>query len=172
MLDKGFGIDRVAVGAGIGVCEHAKWQPKWKIEKYDGNMSLYAVEEFEGNLLLNEGITELLKLLIADTATAFSNANAYIGVGNGTTAAAAGQTGLVGTNKAYKPMDATFPQVSGQTVTFRAAFGPNDGNYDWREFTVANGNGDSAKNLNRAVENHGSKAQGDTWIVQLEVTIS
>lgn len=172
MLDKGFGIDRVAVGAGIGVNETAKWRPKWKIEKYDGDMNLYAVEEFEGNLLLNEGITELLKLLIGTTATAFNNTNAYIGVGNGTTAAAAGQTGLVGTNKAYKPMDATFPQVSGQTVTFRATFGPDDGNYDWREFTVANGNSDSAKNLNRAVENHGSKAQGDTWIVQLEVTIS
>jgi hypothetical protein len=173
MLDKGFGIDRVAVGAGIGVNETAKWRPKWKIEKYDGDMNLYAVEEFEGNLLLNEGITELLKLLIGTTATAFNNANAYIGVGDSTTAAAATQTGLQATtNKLYKRMDDTFPSITGQTVTFRATFGALEANFNWREFTVANGNSDSAKNLNRAVENHGTKAQPDTWIVQCSITIS
>lgn len=172
MLEKGFGMDQVAIGAGAGVAERAKWKPKWTIEKYDKNMNLYEIEEFEGNLLLNEGITSLLTLLIGGSETAFNNANAHIGVGDGTTASAAAQTGLLGTNKAYKPMDATYPQVSGQTVTFRATFGPNDGNYDWREYTVANGNTDSAKNLNRKVESHGSKTSPDTWVIQVQITIS
>lgn len=173
MLEKGFGIDKVSIGAGIGVTEHARWQPHWKIEKYDGNKNLYAVEEFDSNCILNEGITELLNLLIGATATAFDNANSYIGVGDSTTAASASQTGLqAATNKAYMPMDSAYPQVSGQTVTFRATFGSSDGNYSWQEFSITNGNSDSATNLNRKVENHGTKASPDTWVIQCSVTIS
>ena len=83
--DNGKGVDNLSVGAGINICDFAKWQPKWTIEKYDKNMKLYETEEI-GNLLLNEGIGELLKLLIGGTATAFNNANSFIGV-DGTTAA-------------------------------------------------------------------------------------
>lgn len=173
MQEKGLGIDNVALGANMGLCDRGKWKPKWVIEKYDKNMKLYEIEEIEGNLLLNEGITELLTLLIGGSATPFNNANAYIGVGDGTTTANASQTGLLGTNKTYMPMDATYPQVNGNTVTFRATFGPDDGNHAWREFTVANGNSDSAKNLNRKVESaQRVKANPDTWIIQLQITIS
>jgi hypothetical protein len=176
MLEKGFGIDNVAISAAVDVHEHAKWKPHWKIEKYHGEAlpeNLYTVEEFDGNLLLNEGITELLKLLIGDVATAFNNANAYIGIGDNTTAAVATQTGLqAAANKAYMPMDSNYPQVIGQTVIFRATFGPDDGNYSWQEFSIANGNSDSAVNLNRKAENHGTKASPDTWVVQCSVTIS
>ncbi|HHX13043.1 MAG TPA: hypothetical protein GX731_09480, partial [Clostridiales bacterium] len=52
MQDNGFGIDIVAMTAGMGISEHAKWQPKWTIEKYDKNMKLYDTEEIDGNLLL------------------------------------------------------------------------------------------------------------------------
>lgn len=174
MLEKGMGMDNIAVGAGVGIGDLAKWQPKWKIEKYDKNMNLYETEEIAGNLLLSEGVTELLKLACGISgAKAFSNGNAYIGVGDGTTAANASQTGLVGTNKSYAPMDATYPQVSGNVMTFRATFGPEQGNHGWREFTVANGNSDSAINLNRKVESaQRVKASPDTWVIQLQITIS
>lgn len=173
MQDKGIGIDSVALTAGMGLLEHAKWQPKWTIEKYDNNMKLYETEEIQGNLLLNEGITSLLTLLIGGSETSFNNANAHIGVGDGTTAANASQTGLIGVNKTYKPMDSTYPKVEGQTVVFRSTFGPDDGNHAWREFTVANGLSDSAKNLNRKVESAlRTKANPDTWVIQLQVTIS
>jgi hypothetical protein len=173
MQDKGIGIDTIAVGAGLGIAEHAKWQPKWTIEKYDKNMKLYEIEEIKGNLLLNEGITSLLTLLIGGSETPFNNANAYIGVGDGTTAASATQTGLLGANKSYAPMDSTYPQVSNNIVTFRSTFGPEEGNHAWREFTVANGLSDSAKNLNRKVESAlRTKANPDTWVIQLQITIS
>lgn len=172
--DNGIGIDEVSINNGIGIHEHANWKPKWNIEKYDKDMKLYETEEIDGNLMLNEGVSELLKLLIGDgTATNFGGTNAYIGVGDGTTAASATQTGLVGTSKTYSPMDATYPQINGQTVTFRATFGPSAGNHNWREFTVANGNSDAAKNLNRKVESAlRTKVSPDTWIVQLTITIS
>ncbi len=173
MQDKGIGIESVTMSANIGLLEKAHWLPKWTIEKYDKNMKLYDKEEIEGNLLLNEGITSLLALLIGGSATPFNNANAHIGVGDGTTAANATQTGLMGTKKTYKPMDDTYPKVEGQTVVFRATFGPDDGNHAWREFTVANGLSDSATNLNRKVESAlRAKASPDTWVVQLKVTIS
>ena len=174
--DRGAALEGVGVGASVGVREHAYWRPRWKIEKYHGEAkpeNLYAVEEFAGNLLLNEGITELLNLLIGGTATAYNNANARIGVGDSTTAATAAQTGLqAATNKTWKGMDASYPQVSGQTVTFRATFGTSDANYSWREFTVVNAADDTGKNLCRKVENHGTKASGDTWIISLQITIS
>lgn len=155
------------------VCDNIKWQPKWIIEKYDKDLKLYEKEVIDGNLLLNEGIEELLKLLIGDTATAFSNANAYIGVGDGTTAADASQTGLVGTNKTYVAMDTGYPQVTGNVVTFSATFGPEEGNHAWREFTVCNGDSDTAKNLNRKVESAlRSKVSPDTWVIRLQITIS
>lgn len=172
-LEEAFGIENIATTVGMGISELAKWQPKWKIEKYDKDMNLYGIEEIEGNLLLNEGITSLLTLLIGGSETAFNNANAHIGIGDGTTAAAATQTGLVGTNKTYRPMDATYPQIVGQTVTFRSTFGPTFGNHAWREFTAANGNSDTAKNLNRLVEVPlRNKVAPDTWVISLQVTIS
>lgn len=175
VFENGKTLVRAAVGAGLGVHEHAKWQPKWKIEKYHGEAkpeNLYAKEECVGNQLLNEGINTLLTLLIGGSATAFSNANARIGVGDSSTAVNATQTDLqAAANKTYKAMDATYPQVSGQTVTFRSTFGVADANYDWREFVADNGAA-SGKTLNRKVENHGTKASGDTWVISLTATIS
>jgi len=174
--DYGMALENVGVCASVGIHEHACWRPHWKIEKYHGEAmpeNLYAVDEFDGNILLNEGITALLTLLIGGTATAFNSANARIGVGDSTTAAAATQTGLQATaNRTWRPMDATFPQVSGQTVTFRATFGTADANYDWQEFTVVNAADDTGVNLCRRVQNLGVKASGTTWVVTVTITIS
>ena len=128
--------------------------------------------EFEGNVMLNEGITALLKLLIGAAETAYSNANAYLGVGEGTTAASASQTGLSGATKTYKAMEAGYPSISGQTVTFRSVFGSTDANNAWQEFTVANGISDAGVNLNRKVDNQGTKASGQSWTLDLEITFS
>lgn len=180
MREQGIGLDKVAVGANCGVIECAKWKPHWKIEKYKLKKGCkkkledlpYAVEEFDGNLLLNEGITEQLTLLIGGTATAFNTTNARIGVGDSTTAAVATQTDLQAvTNKTYKAMDATYPQVSSQTVTFRSTFGATDANYSWQEFCIDNGSV-AGKTLNRKVENHGSKVSPDSWVIQVSITLS
>lgn len=168
------GRDSLSLAAGTVVREQATWQPSWRIEKYRGEVrpeDLQAVEVVTGNKLLNEGITTIWQLLIGGTATPFNNASARIGVGNGTTAAAATQTDLVGASKAYKGMDASYPQVSNQSVIFRATFGPTDANFDWREMVVDNGE-TAGMTLNRKVENHGTKASTDTWVVTLTVTLA
>jgi hypothetical protein len=130
-------------------------------------------EVFEGNLGLNEGLAELIDIICGlGTPTLFDNSNANLGVGDSTTAANPTQTGLQGTNKTYKAMDSSYPQRSAQTAEWRATFGSGEGNHGWQEFTVANGNSDSAKNLNRKVEDKGTKSSGETWTLSLKITFS
>lgn len=224
---------------------------EWTIRKYADDARFAADDPFEiaqirGNLLLNEGITELLTLLIGGGGTAFNNANSYIAVGDGgptaltgtvtmtngstavtgtstlfttelavgdyiylnaqqtqlgkvasitnntalvltatyggttgTTAAskilneAASQTDLqASTNKLYKASAASYPQVSGQTVTFQSVFASADANYAWQEFSVANGSSGAAKNLNRKVSSQGIKVSGQTWTISVAITLS
>lgn len=158
--------------------EQITYHPKWRIAKYADDAAYaartpYDVVEFDGNLLLNEGIAELLALLTGAAATAFSNAASRLGVGDSTTAAVATQTALqAATNKTYKAMEAGYPQISAQTVTFRAVFGSAEANHAWQEFTVANGTDDTAKNLNRKVSAQGTKAAGQTWTLDLAITFS
>ena len=134
---------------------------------------LPAVSEIEGNLLLNEGIALLLDLLIGAGGTAYNNANSYIGVGDSSTGESASQADLqAASNKTYKAMEASYPSRSSQTVTWRSVFGSGDANFTWAEFTVANGSTGAGTNLNRKVSSQGTKASGQTWTIDLSITIS
>ncbi|HUV85125.1 MAG TPA: hypothetical protein VMV86_05400, partial [Methanosarcinales archaeon] len=95
----GKGDVNISVGAIMGIAVTGKWQPKWKIEKFNSLGKLYAIEEFAGNKLLDEGVNEMWKLIAGLGGTPFNTANSYIGVGNGTTAASGDQTGLLGASK-------------------------------------------------------------------------
>lgn len=172
-------IDRVKILAITGTHDFAKWRPVFVIEKWasdadrEAGMPPIEVVRVEGNLLLNEGITEMLNLLIGAGGTAFSAANARIGVGDSDTAAAAAQTDLqAAVNKLYKAMDATYPQVAGQTVTFRATFTGAEANFVWKEITVANSADGTGKNLNRKVQDMGTKVSPASWTASLSITVS
>jgi len=171
------------------IAEKFEYKTLWTIRRYaddaafeagtptpvvdaDGN-ELPAVSEIQGNLLLNEGIQLLEDLLIGAGGTAYNNASAYIGVGDTNTAEAATQTGLsASTNKTYKAMQASYPQRSAQTVTWRAVFASGDANYAWAEFTIVNAPTDTGTNLNRKVAANGTKAAGQTWTLDMALTIS
>lgn len=169
--------------------ESFKYQTKWMIRRYaddaafaagtptpvvdaDGQ-ELPAISEIDGNLLLNEGIALLLDLLIGAGGTAYNNAGSYIGVGDSSTAESASQTGLqAASNKTYKAMQATYPSRASQTVTWRSVFASADANYAWNEFTIVNASSDTGTNLNRKVSSQGTKASGQTWTVDVSITIS
>lgn len=157
-----------------------KWNVKWQVEKYRGHLPTeedrklfkpYEVLKGEGNLLLNEGIDELWDLVTGAGGTAYSNANARIGVGNSNTAAVATQTALLGGSSEFKGMEATYPLSTSQAVTFRASFGSSEGNFAWEEWTVDNGAG-ANKNLNRKVTSLGTKVSGTTWVFTVTITLS
>jgi len=132
----------------------------------------YEVSEAQGNIGLNEGIAELLDLACGlGSPTAYNNANARVGVGNGTAAEAATQTALQGASTAFKAMDTSYPSRSSQTVSFRGTFGGSEANFAWEEFTVDNG-ATPNKNLVRKVSAQGTKTSGQTWELTIQVTMS
>ena len=132
------------------------------------------VENWKGNIGLNEGLNLLASLLCGGAGTAFDNANTYIGVGDSTTAAAATQTGLqAATNKAYAAMEATYPTYgTSQQVVFNAIFGSAAANFAWNEFTIVNAATDAGTNLLRAVAAKGTKSSGEEWEVTVTVVFS
>jgi hypothetical protein len=126
-----------------------------------------------GNILLNEGINLLWTLACGGSGTPWNSANARIGVGDGTTAESANQTGLQGTNKAFKAMDSGYPTYgSNQQAKWQSTFTGTEANFTWNEITVVNAADDTGQNLNRKVQNLGTKASGTTWIAQLTITLS
>ena len=161
--------------------EAVKWGVKWRVEKYRGNLPTeedrklftpYEVRRGKGNLLLNEGIDEMLKLLTGEGGTAYSNANARIGFGNGKAAASASQTALQGGSTNLNSMEATYPTaISSQQVVFRSSFASGEANFAWEEWTVDNGAA-ADKNLNRKVASLGTKVSGTTWVFTVTITLS
>lgn len=135
-----------------------------------GTLGPYTHDTIEGNLTLDEGL-QLIIDLVAGTGpgNAWDNAHAHIGVGDGDAPVDAAQTGLMGANKSYKPMDATYPQRTGRVCVWRATFGPEDANFEWNEYTIANGPDDTAVNLNRRVERDGPKRPGNTVVYSVTV---
>ena len=135
----------------------------------------YEERVIEGNLLLREGIVALFNLLIGAAETAFTNANSYIGVGNSATLPSDDSvTGLQGASKFYKGMEATYPIVGAladKKCTWRSVFADADANFAWLEWTVASGNSDTADNLNRKVEDLGTKT-GGSWQLTVEISLA
>lgn len=179
MNELGQGNDKVGVGVRSGIAEAARAAKKvWRIRKYENEQAFlnddpFEEAQFEGNVLLNEGIAALQNLLIGDAEQAFDNSNASLGVGNdGSTAEDATQTGLQGATTTFAGMESGYPSISGQTTTWRAVFGGTEANHDWQEFCVNNGADDSADTLNRKTSDQGTKASGQIWTLDLEITFS
>lgn len=106
-----------------------------------------------------------------DTYTPFNNANAHIGVGNGTALFAASQTDLQGASKFRKPMDAGYPSRSANVLTFRSTFVEADANFAWEEWGVFNA-GTLGTMMNRVVAPNGTKASTETKQVTATITFT
>lgn len=167
--------------------EPVMWRCHTKVERYFGaDSELRAADpsiapddivEVEGNLLVIGGASALWERLIGTSVTAFDNTNAYLGVGDSTTAAADTQTDLqAATNKLRKAMDATYPlhtdttgTAGSKSITYRSTFGTSDANYAWQEWAIFNASA-AGRMLNRKVESLGTKTSAATWT--LTVTLS
>lgn len=125
------------------------------------------------------GLTTLAGSLFADAIVGaagyskFNNANSSIGVGDSATAFAGAQTDLqASTNKFRKPMDATYPQVASNAITWRATFGTADAVFAWQEWALFNTTSASGgQMLNRKVSSLGTKGAA-TWQMTVTVTLN
>ncbi|MFH0886567.1 MAG: hypothetical protein V1843_00200, partial [bacterium] len=119
----------------------------------------------------NEGLNTINTLICGGSATAYTNANAQIGVGDSNAAENATQTDLqAAVNKTWVGMDSGYPIYGvDQKIIFKSIFGGTDANFAWNEFSVRNGV-TANKNLNRKVSAQGTKTAGKTWIVTPTLT--
>lgn len=122
--------------------------------------------------LTDAGRNQIAADIIGETVTEFNNTNAYIGVGDSSTAFAAAQTDLqASTNKLRKAMDATYPSRSTNVLTFRSTFATSDANFAWQEWGVFNGSSGGTM-LNRKVESLGTKTSAQSWQMTVTITVN
>lgn len=113
--------------------------------------------------LTNAGAIEIAKCAINDSPTYINNSNAYLGVGDSTTAFSAAHTDLqAASNKSRRPMEATYPQRSSGAVTFRSLWGTSEGNHAWQEWGVFNAS-TAGVMWARKVESLGTKTGSQSW---------
>lgn len=208
MNDIGMGGESARVAMFAPVHDEIKWRAQWTLRKFDaGDIAAAGLDpatadeaaimaagvtpreiiEREGNLLMYGGISCLWQALIGNgTATAgqaltyFNNAQAAIGVGDSTTAAAATQTDLqAATNKLRKAMDATFPAhtdgvvIGAASIQFKSTFGTSDANWAWQEWGVFNSpTAATGRMLNRKVESLGTKTSAASWALTVTLSLS
>lgn len=92
------------------------------------------------NLVVTTGKDIILQRLFDTTVVnSISNANGRMGVGNSATAAAVGDTALLGASVLLHLFDATFPSKSGLVVTTQATFTTAEANFNWQECALFNG---------------------------------
>lgn len=120
-------------------------------------------------MAITNGALNFIAGAITGTGSMFNNANSKIGVGNGTTAFAASQTDLIGTSKLRKGMDATYPTVAANVVTFKTTFAPAEANFAWQEWGIFNA-ASSGVMLSRVVQANGTKLSNQTWTLEVQVT--
>lgn len=139
--------------------------------------------EAANNLITTAGLTRITSLIIAGGGQAATNTAARIGAGNGSTAAAVGDTDLSAAagsaNRWFQIMDATYPQVAAGAITFRSTWASADGNFQWNEWgvdigtpTVTSSNAVAATLLNRKVASLGTKVSGAAWTLTATLTLS
>lgn len=173
----------------MNVHDAVKWHCHTKVEKFWGDPTFeeresglvapFDVDERDGNLLVIGGASALWERLVGTSVTAFDNTNAYIGVGDSTTAAADTQTDLVAaTNKLRKAMDATYPQhtdstsvVGAKSIVYRSTFATTDANFAWQEWGIFNAAA-AGRMLNRKVESLGTKTSAATWTLTLTLSLA
>ena len=159
--------------------EAVRWHCHTRLDKFDGNdLTQPPVEtvEIDGNLLMYGGASALWDLFSGGgNVTPFDDTNAYLEVGDSTTAAAATQTTLQGTNKSRKPMSAGYPQHTdgttsgGASIIYRAVWADADAVFDWNEWGLFNA-ASGGRMANRKVAALGLKPNTQSW--QLTVTLS
>lgn len=155
-----------------------RWRCRTRLEKYAEDGGLVEVVTRDGNLLMYGGASALWHRLIGGTAVvAYSEANAHIGVGDGSAATAATQTDLQGATKFRKPMAAGYPShadgttAGAQQLVFRSVFGPTEANFTWAEWAIFNASA-AGRMLNRKVEALGTKAAGATWTYTVTLSLA
>lgn len=194
--DGGRGSDAAHVGVSAMQSEKGRWRCWGNVEKvYKADCPVTGFKAgqvintpFEGNLLMNGGVSVLFersKVNKPSTSStgaalqAYSTGNSRLGVGNSTATAAVTQNDLQGASKKYNAMASGYPQHTDGTsssgariMTWRATFTTAQANFAWQEWGLFNSTGASRRMLNRKVQSLGTKTSAASWQLTVTVAIS
>lgn len=152
------------------------WRPVATVRKYDTSGRLYETVSCEGNELTTVGLNRVADVLIGSS-QALTNTATRLGVGDDDTAFDPSDSGL-GTNERYAVMEATYPSVDTDEITFQAVFEDAEANFAWECWGIdvddspPAADGDTALSLfNRKVFNFGIKS-GGTWTLTVVVGLT
>lgn len=122
--------------------------------------------------LTNAGRDLLTERLFSASSAALDAANAKIAVGDSATAFSVAQTDLQATtNKMRKGMDGGYPTQVGNVLTLRSTYTGGEANWAWQEWGVFNASS-GGRMVNRLVEYNGTKLTGQTWVMQVTLTVN
>lgn len=117
------------------------------------------------------GATLLAGALIGGSFTPFNNANAFIGIGDSTTAFSAAQTDLqAAANKYRQGMDAGFPTIASNVITFQTTVPNANADFNWQEIGIFNASSGGTM-FNRFLSAIGTKPNTQSWQLSVSVTV-
>ena len=120
--------------------------------------------------LLNTGALVAAPLLIGKTTKLnYSQTNARIAIGSGSTAFNKTQTGLV-TEIGRKAVDAAPTETAG-TIRWSATFNPGEATGAWNEWGPTNAASGGDFFVRKVETTLGTKAAGDTWQLVADVAV-
>ena len=169
--------------------EAALWRCHLTVAKFwgdDQRQTPYEVFEDDWNMLLHGGVSNLWQYLLGNGSTTagqaltyFNAANAAIGVGDSTAAAAATQTDLqAASNRLRKGMNAGYPEhtagvtSTNKTIRFRSTFDTGEANFSWQEAGVFNSATQGVgRMLNRKVTDMGTKTNASSFQITFDIAI-
>ena len=138
----------------------------------------YAVEQIPANTSLKLGRKQVCNLIAKASAyTKWSSSIAYLFVGTHSSTESYSQSKLfatVGTGSCARySMDSGYPTVSSNVITWRSTFTSLTANFAWKEYSLRNKNVQTTGiALNRLQSSKGTKVSGETWTLQLQITVT
>lgn len=156
------------------------WRPVATVRKYDNTGRLYDTISCVGNEITAAGLERVADLLVGGgTYAALTATTVRLGVGDDANAFDPGDTDLsTGSNQRYATMEAGYPSVDGDEITFQSIFEDSEANFAWNcwgldvDDTPTASDGNTALSLfNRKVFSFGIKS-GGTWTLTVVVGMS
>ena len=116
----------------------------------------------------------LCAAITANSFTSFATGNAYLGVGDSTTAYSGAQTDLqAATNKLRKGMySGTYPIVASNVITFKSTFLDAEAVWNWQEIGIFNAAAAGVMLTRDVPGSLGVKPSNQTWDLTVNLTIT
>lgn len=114
--------------------------------------------------LTNIGMPKITAALVE----AMKVGSVSVGVGNSSAAEDTSYTGLQGTSTFIKGIDTASLEAVDNVIKLSCTFSADEANFEWLEYGVFL----DTVMLSRKPKNNGTKRDGQTWVINIELTLA